>query len=477
MSIALLTIAIIVLAATIFFLLKGKSPVMVLLFAGVILAVFSLIFDPSLQLLKEDATSGSRWFDIFGLIESVAIKQLSGVGIIIMAAGGFSAYMNGIGATDALVRIAARPLSKLGHPYMLLIVAYLLGQALFMVIPSAAGLALLLLVSIFPILVAAGVTPAAAGAVIVSCSALPMGPGTGTAILAAKTVGESPAVYFVHHQLPVALPTMIVIALILYITSKHFDRRDAGNSELLGSSSITGTSPATTATASTTPQTGTATASTKDGAPAIYAIFVLLPIILLIVFSPLTNSSIELSTVSAFFLVWILAIVVDLIRTRKVERTLTTAVTFFTGMGKMFGSVVSLIIAAQVFAEGLKSAGLIDAIINIAKGASLGETLMAIVLTIIVGAVTFLTGSGVGAFSAFASLAPEVATGIGASAVKLVTPMQFAGGLFRSMSPVAGVTIAVAGGVGISPVALARRSAPAMLGGILVMTALSLIIG
>jgi DcuC family C4-dicarboxylate transporter len=36
--------------------------------------------------------------------------------------------------------------------------------------------------------------------------------------------------------------------------------------------------------------------------------------------------------------------------------------------------------------------------------------------------------------------------------------MQFASGMFRAMSPVAGVIIAVAGAAGVSPMAIVRRT-------------------
>ena len=71
---------------------------------------------------------------------------------------------------------------------------------------------------------------------------------------------------------------------------------------------------------------------------------------------------------------------------------------------------------------------------------------------------SFFSGSGVGAYSSFASLAPDVAAGLGGSVPALVTPMQFASGMVRAMSPVAGVIIAVAGAAGISPMAVVRRT-------------------
>ena len=132
----------------------------------------------------------------------------------------------------------------------------------------------------------------------------------------------------------------------------------------------------------------------------------------------------------------------------------------------MFSSIVALIICAEFFATGLKVTGLISALITHAQGMGLGLNGMTAVLTAVVGIVTFLTGSGVGAFSSFAALAPDVASGLGGSAA-FVTPMQFASGMLRAMSPVAGVIIAVAGAAGVSPMAIVRRTWIPMLAGMI----------
>ena len=429
MSTVLIILAITTLVVAGWALLKGKQPTIVLLFAGLTLSALTLLLEPSTQILDEEASSGSRWIDLLGQVETISADQLSGVGLIIMAASGFSAYMKKIGATRALVEVVSRPIARLHHPILLLVLCYFIGQALFMVIPSAAGLALLLLVSLFPILTNAGVSPASAGAMIVSVSALPVGPGTGTEILAAQTMEVSPTVFFVRYQLPVAVPTMIVIAAALALTQRYFDARQ----------------PRPTATTVQEP----AATSDSPAAPGWYACFVVLPIILLIIFSPLTNDSIELSTVTAFIAVWVLAVLLEAVRHREISETFIRAKAFFTGMGSSFGSVVCLIIAAQVFAESLK---------------------------LIVGAVTYVTGSGVGAFSAFAPLAPQVAHGVSGSMAALLIPMQLAGGLFRSMSPIAGVMIAVSGSIGTSPANLAKRTTIPMVAGIVTMSALSLIV-
>ena len=141
MEVFLIICALLATVAAGYLMIKGFKPVIVLLFAGLFLIALSTIFVPDLGLLDEKATTGSKWFDIFAIFESVAGSQLTGVGLIIMAAGGFSAYMNKIGASKSLVRAVSQPVSRLQSPYLLLILSYFIGQALFMVIPSAAGLA------------------------------------------------------------------------------------------------------------------------------------------------------------------------------------------------------------------------------------------------------------------------------------------------------------------------------------------------
>ncbi|MDU3749868.1 MAG: C4-dicarboxylate transporter DcuC, partial [Cutibacterium avidum] len=303
MTAVLAVCALLVTVAAGWLLVKKYKPVLVLLGAGLLLLLIRVILRPSVPLLEGKESSGSVWFDIVGMIESIAKDQLTGVGLIIMAAGGFSAYMNRVGATEALVRLVITPITKLKQPYLILVLAYVIGQLLFMVIPSAAGLAMLLVVVMMPIIVAAGVSPAAGAAVIATTSAMPIGPATGTEILAAHTVGLSPAVYFVKHQLPVAIPTIIAVAITHFFVQRRLDRKGEDEAG----------------------EPSDEHKSSGRVAPTWYALFLLLPIILLVVFSPLVVKAIQLSTVSAFLLVWVLAVIVELIRNHDRSAVLTDA--------------------------------------------------------------------------------------------------------------------------------------------------------
>lgn len=81
-----------------------------------------------------------------------------------MALMGFAHYMDHIGANDAVVRIAIRPLR--GCAYVLLFFFYLLASALRLAIPSATGLAVLLMATLFPIMVGLGLSAASSAGVI-----------------------------------------------------------------------------------------------------------------------------------------------------------------------------------------------------------------------------------------------------------------------------------------------------------------------
>ena len=427
-------------------LIKRYQTHMVLLFAGLALLILAILLGDPHFLPKGVKPSGFVLFDIFNTLKSIATKQSSGIGFLIMTAGGFAAYMDRIGAARALVDVAVKPLSMLKAPYLVLVGGYLVGQILVMVIPSAAGLAMLLLVALFPILKAVGVSSAAAAAVIGTSAGMTFAPTAGTANLAAKVAGLDPIIYLVQYQLVLAVPTVIVICVAHYFVQRYYDAK--GDDVYSEAAEVK--------------------QSDAPVAPKWYALFPILPIALLIIFSKLVVSSIKLDTISALFLVWIAVVIIEVIRTRSVKKVFKDAMAMFQSMGKMFAGIVALIICAEFFATGLKVSGLIDILINSAHGVGAGMGFMTVILTAIVSAVTFLTGSGVGAYSSFASLAPDVAAGLGGSVTALVTPMQFASGMIRAMSPVAGVIIAVAGAAGVSPMAVVRRTWIPMIAGLVV---------
>ena len=217
-------IAVIVTALAGWALIKRYSTHMVLLFAGLAILLCAVVLGDPNFLPKGVKPSGFVLFDIFNTLKSIATKQSAGIGFLIMTAGGFAAYMDRIGAAKALVDIAVKPLSMLRAPYLVLVGGYFVGQILVMVIPSAAGLAMLLLVALFPILKAVGTSAAAAAAVIGTSAGVTFAPTAGTANLAAQVGSLDPVIYLVQYQLPVAVPTLIVIAAAHYFVQRFYPK-------------------------------------------------------------------------------------------------------------------------------------------------------------------------------------------------------------------------------------------------------------
>jgi DcuC family C4-dicarboxylate transporter len=163
----------------------------------------------------------------------------------------------------------------------------------------------------------------------------------------------------------------------------------------------------------------------------------------------------------------------DLLTRRAVRQAFDASKAIFEGMGKVFISTVSLIVCAEVFATGLTKIGGIDTMLRgVAGMQGAGLALMLLVMMGIMILASVVTGSGNAAFFAFSPLLPNAAASVGIQELPLVVPVQLSAGLARTMSPIAGVVIAVSGLAGVAPFDIVRRTTPVMIGA-LIMTIIS----
>lgn len=129
---------------------------------------------------------------------------------------------------------------------------------------------------------------------------------------------------------------------------------------------------------------------------------------------------------------------------------------FFNGMGKGYADVMGIIIAAGVFAAGLRATGLIDTFVDVLKhsndiarwGGSLGPWIMGII-----------TGSGDAATMAFNEAVTPHAPEFGMEIKALGALAFLTGALGRTMSPIAGAMVVVAGVAMANPMDVAKRTA------------------
>lgn len=436
------------------FIIKNYQPQTVLLLAGLSLLLITAVFFPEQSILYGKAKSiGWVGGDIFAFVKESLTTQVAGIGLIIMAAGGFADYMDHIKASNSMVNLCIKPLQMIKAPYLILAIGYILSQLLHVAISSAAGLAMLLLVTFFPVLVRLGVSKAAAASMIGMSAFMDLGPAVGTANLAAKHAGMETAVYFAHYQLPVATGVMLAVAVLIFFTARYFDAKDGHIVTQL--------------------QVEQPTSQDTAKVPAFYAFLPVFPVILVIVFSPLVISNIKIDVVTAMIIGTLLAFFCELLVRRDFKTACKGIQVFFKGMGTMFTSIVSLLVCADVFAQGLQIIGAVDFIIHTVQAAGFGFGNMTIVMALLVCVTAALTGSGVAAFFSFSGLAPGIAAKFGESAVSMILPMQLMAGMGRSISPVAGVIIAVSKAGECSPFMIVRRTLIPAVGGMITMLVLN----
>lgn len=178
--------------------------------------------------------------------------------------------------------------------------------------------------------------------------------------------------------------------------------------------------------------------------------------------------TIKLDVVTANFVSISLVFLVEFARHRNARKLGEDMMVILKAMAEIFISVVSIIIAAGVFAEGIKALGGVNILANAVS--SLGteilhglEFLSIAILSFLVYFATVIMGSGIAAFNAFGKLAPDIAKKLGVAPITLVLPIEIASCLGRAASPIAGGIIALAGFAKVAPMDIIKRTTPLLL--------------
>ncbi len=404
-------------------LIKRFYPHAVLLIAGIVMLITGFFLDRPLPELNE--STGFFGFDLFRYIKESFADTNAGVGLMIMAIGGFVAYIDKIGASKSLVYISLKPLSIFKKkPYILASLVIPIGQLLFVCIPSAAGLGLLLMASVFPILINIGLSRLSAVSVVTACTAFGIGPASAITASAVSITDTESILFFIKHQIPLVIPLSISMMITYYFVNRYFDiKENKDDKEPIQVEEL------------------------KLTAPLYYAIIPVLPLILLIVFSGLFNffeTPIVLDTTTAMFISLGIALLFELIRHKNVKKVMQSLKEFWNGMGNIFKTVVTLIIAADIFSKGLIALGFIDGLLSLSQNLGFEAIGIGVVLTVMIFMASMLMGSGNASFFSFGPLVPNIATKLGISSTKIILPMQLSASMGRTVSPVAGVLIATA---------------------------------
>ncbi|TNB55012.1 TRAP transporter large permease subunit [Campylobacter helveticus] len=431
-----------------YYILKKYNPIFTFLFSGMIILIFAFYYF-GVPIPKAPAREALSFLDVvldsFAFITATFKTQLAGVGLIIMSVAGFAAYMKHINASAKLAFLANKPLSKIKNKYLILSGTFVVGMALKFVITSGMGLFLLLLTCIYPALLALKIRPITAVCVF-SLIALDYGPQDGNFINAADMVGQKDNVVglFLDYQLWVVLAYVALIALLIPFYFAWVDKKDEARGVLCDEvQSVEILNPK---------------------CPTFYILFPWFPVAFLFTAYFL---NIKLDVISAIFLSIALVFCVEFARYKDAKKLGDDMVVILKAMAEIFVSVVSIIIAVSVFAEGIKALGgvgiLADAVSALGKEgefASIAVLVSIVALSFLVYGFTIIMGSSIAVFNAFGRLAPDIATRLGIAPITLVLPIEVASTLGRAASPIAPGIILLASFAKVSTLDIVKRTAP-----------------
>ena len=432
------------------YIIKGYSATGVLMVGGLLLLIISAVMGKNI--LPASATPTSwRATDIVEYVKILLMSRGGDLGMMIMMLCGFAAYMTHIGANDVVVKIASKPLQMINSPYLLMVAAYIVACLMSLAVSSATGLGVLLMATLFPIMVNVGISRGAAAAICASPAAIILAPTSGDVVLAAKA-SEMPLVDFAFKTtLPISIAAIVSMAIAHFFWQRYLDNKSQEQHEMMDVNDIT------------------------TNAPSFYAILPFTPIIGVLIFDGKWGP--ELHIISVLVICMMIAAVIEFLRCFNAKTVFAGLEVAYRGMADAFATVVMLLVAAGIFAQGLSTVGFISGLIGLAQSFGTGGIIMMLVLVTITMLAAMTTGSGNAPFYAFVELIPKLAAQMGINPAYLVIPMLQASNLGRTLSPVSGVVVAVAGMAKISPFEVVKRtSVPVLVGLVVVIVATEILV-
>jgi DcuC family C4-dicarboxylate transporter len=405
--------AIAVIFVTVYALIKRVETRLVLFTAGFVLCLVAMEPMKALNSFASSMTKGS-------LIMAICSSM------------GF-AYIAAFTKCDrSLVHYLAAPIRGLG--VFLLPVCTAVTFLINIAIPSAAGCSAAVGSTLIPVMLRAGIKPAAAAAAVMGGTiGSYFSPGTSHNAFVANMAGMEVMDFIAYHgpwSLACGAFMVFGIMAVAIVLGDHKGDKSA---------------------------VAQVKETNDDFKPnAIKALLTLVPIVILVV-GNVWVPAMKMGVAQAM----VLGAVITLLISYAIDRTSPQefSKSFFNGMGKAYADVMGIIIAAGVFAAGLQASGLIATFIAMLKesndiarwGGSVGPWLLATI-----------SGSGDAATFAFNEAVTPHAKEFGMEIHSLGGLAYLCGAIGRTMSPIAGGMIVVCGIAQANPIEVAKRTAVPM---------------
>ena len=403
-------VAVAVVILTIYALIKRYETRLVLFTAGLVLCCVSMAPMNAFNAFAKSMTSG-------GLIMAICASM------------GFAYVCTFTKSDQHLVQVLSKPIGSLG--IFLVPVCTAVTMVINVAIPSASGVAAAVGSTLIPVMLRAGIKPAAAAAAVMMgtyggvCS-----PGSAHNVYISKISGMEIMDFIAYHgpwSLACGAFMVFGIMAVAIVLGDHKGDKSA---------------------------VAQVKETTDDFKPnAIKALLTLVPIVILVV-GNVWVPAMKMGVAQAM----VLGAVITLLISYAIDRTSPQefSKSFFNGMGKAYADVMGIIIAAGVFAAGLQASGLIASFVDLLKnsneiarwGGSLGPWMMGVI-----------TGSGDAATMAFNEAVTPHAAEFGMQTHALGGLAFLTGALGRTSSPIAGAMVIVSGIAMVSPMEVVKRTA------------------
>lgn len=432
-----LALALLVVAAAVYFMVRRSEVRLVLLASGLVLGLIA--GQPLLM------------FDTF------TKAMIAGMVAPICAAMGFASVVAATGCDSHLVHLLLMPIRRVRFLVLPggILAAYLVNMAVSSQTSTAAAIGPILV----PLLIAAGYSKEVAGAALLLGASFGgdlLNPGAQD-VVAIASVANVGAQALSARVIPASIAGALVAAALFALLNRN------GNSEQGGNGSHNGNGGGV---------------MTRDLSAAhdtfrvsvLHALVPIVPIALLLLayggFAPLRflitppegDAWKPFAGALPIVRAMLMGVIIALVVARKDIQKLTK--TMFTGIGEAYGSIISLTITAQCFGAGIAAVGLSARLLEIARAFGF----LAVLAAGFPWALSLLSGSGSGPILTFAqTFLPSL--GPGDDGVRLAALACFGGAFGRTMSPVAAVVVYCSGLVGVSPIGLVKRLAPPLLAG------------
>lgn len=401
-------IALAVIIVTVWALIKRYETRLVLIGAGLLLCCISLDPMAALNQFAKSMTNNS-------LVMAICSSM------------GFAFAASYTKCDRSLVHYLAAPVRGLG--IFLIPVCTVITFFVNIAIPSAAGCAAAVGSTLIPVMLRAGIKPAAAAAAVLAGTiGSYLSPGTSHNPYVAKMANMEVMDFIGFHSTYSLMCGAILVVGVLLVCLVLRDNKGDANAQVDESK----------------------LQKQDDFTPSVLKALVMLVPIAILVCGNLWVPAIKMGVAQAMVIGAICALAVGRCNPQEFSKQ------FFNGMGKGYADVMGIIIAAGVFAVGLRAAGLIDVCVDALKnaneyarwGGALGPWIMGVI-----------TGSGDAATLAFNEAVTPHAEAFGMSIPGLGALAFLTGALGRTMSPLAGVTILVSGIAMVSPIEVIKRTA------------------